>query len=254
MCAKRYAVPMRSYLGARMSRLSKLACCGLLFYCAASPLLVSALSSGCDWHDVKQSAGDSRITTPYKFVVDSGWEIPGLKNAILREKRTDRFGREIWVYKIEQDRPYIGLQMFKVDSSSNAVHLVPGSTIEIDTIWEYRIQGRVYQYAVGGASTGASTVPIWPRTPPKPLPPNAQLGGILGCGTTIVRYTDQDGDGIFETLQYESLSLLRPRDASSSDLIPDWALQLVPKKEELLKVLRSRIPTNVSLDRQGENF
>jgi len=238
-----------------MSTITKFACHGLLFLYAASPILASPRSSGCAWYDSKQTGG-SAITIPYKFVVESGWEIPGLKNAILSEKRTDQFGREIWIYKITpQDRPYIGLQMFKVDSSNNAVHLVPGPTMVVDTVWEYRIQSRIYQYVVAGAfSSGETAVPMWPSTPPKPLPPNAQLGGILGCGTAIVRYTDQDGDGVFETLQYESISVLRPHDSSSSDLIPDWALQLVPKKEELLKALRSRIPTSSPLASQGEYF
>lgn len=236
-----------------MSTSSRYICNGLLFLCAALPIFASPPSSGCAWPDLKQTRG-SAITIPYKFVVDSGWEIPGLKNASLREKRTDRFGREIWIYKIQQDRPYIGLQMFRVDPSSSTVHLVPGSTITVDTIWEYRIQGRIYQYVASGAFTGEAAVPMWPRTQPKPLPPNGQFGGIMGCGTAIVRYTDQDGDGLFETLQYESISVLRPHDASSSDLIPDWALQLVPQKDELLKALRSRVPTNVPLASQGEYF
>ena len=237
-----------------MSTITKFACHGLLFVFAASPVLGSPRSSGCGWYDSKQTGG-SATTIPYKFVVDSGWEIPGLKNAIVSEKRTDRFGREIWIYKITQDRPYIGLEMFKVDSANNAVHLVPGPTMIVDTIWEYRIQGRTYQYVVGGAfSSGETAVSMWPRTRPKPIPTNAQFGGILGCGTAIVRYTDQDGGGVFESLQYESISVLRPHDANSSDLIPDWALQLVVQKQELLKILRSRIPTNVPLASQGEYF
>lgn len=232
-----------------MLSISKLAFCGFLFFCAISQLVGPPALSACG-PDPKQVT-DSRYAIPYKFVVDTGWEIPGLKNATLTEKRTDRFGREIWIYAVKHDNPSVALQVFQVDSANNTVHLVPGDNITAETIWEYRVQGRVYQYAVDGASTGKAQVPMWPKAPPKPPDPNAMRAGVLGCGWTIVRYTDQDGDGVFETLQY--LPVMRPREVSSSDLIPDWALQLVPKKEELLKALRT-YHSNGPLKLQGETF
>ncbi|MGB7603248.1 MAG: hypothetical protein WBM24_23295 [Candidatus Sulfotelmatobacter sp.] len=132
------------------------------------------------------------------------------------------------MYKPTQDA-FVDLQGFELSADGKSMRFVPGYAQWVETIREYRVNGKVYAYDVSTVSTGKADPPMWRKIRAR-TKTNGVLGGVLGCGWTRLRYFDADGDGIFESLEYVGFG--GPySNATRCPTFPEWALSVLPNKE-----------------------
>jgi hypothetical protein len=170
----------------------------------------------------------SNTQIPKTFIFEKGWDIPGLSGASTVRRYRDETGSDVTMYKPTQDA-FVDLQGFELSADGKSLRLVPGYDQLVETIWEYRVNGRAYAYDVSTVSTGKADPPMWrkirARTKTKGV-----IGGVLGCGWTMLRYFDADGDGIFESLEYVGFG--GPySNAARCPTFPEWALSILPNRE-----------------------
>jgi hypothetical protein len=165
---------------------------------------------------------------PKTFIFEKGWDIPGLSSASVVRRYRDETGSDVTMYKPTQNA-FVELQGFELSAEGKSLRFVPGYAQWVETIWEYRVNGKVYAYDVSTVSTGKADPPMWrkirARTKTKGV-----LGGVLGCGWTTLRYFDADGDGIFESLEYVGFG--GPySNATRCPTFPEWALSILPNRD-----------------------
>jgi hypothetical protein len=215
--------------------------------------LSSVVAMACGLDNGKGKAGE--VIVPTKFVFEKGWRIPDLKQAEVWGKGTDKFGGTSVSYRIKPPM-MLPLQGFEFEVGSRTLKFIPGYVLQVDSITEYQAGGRTYKYMVSAGSLRRSNPPMWMEDQPSVIPEKkgGVPGGISGCGYTVVRVLDHDGDGIFETLEVpEDQGGVRISDTTAETNIPDWAQRLFPNqavlkeyKEALeaarMAVAKSKIP------------
>ena len=176
----------------------------------------------------------SNTQIPKTFIFAKGWEIPGLSGASVMHRFRDETGSDVTMYKPTQEA-FVDLQGFELSADGKSLHLVPGYTQMAETIWEYRVNGKVYAYDVSTVSTRKADPPLWRRLRERRA--RAKGGvvkggveGVLGCGWTVIRYFDADGDGTLESLEYVGFG--GPHSNSTQcPTFPDWALRMLPNRQ-----------------------
>jgi hypothetical protein len=196
-------------------------------------LLVSAGSSLHALADcgLPRLAPTSRV--PTTFIYEKGWTIPGLTGASVVRSYQDEDGSDVIVWKPTKSVD-IALQGFELSPDGQSIRLVPGYVQLVTEIIEYRVQERIYAYSVVTVSEGRADPPMWQRvrtataekTPGKA---KALPAGILGCGWTVLRYFDADGDGRFRSLEYVGFGSPHTN-STPCPTTPEWALKLLPNR------------------------
>ncbi len=170
---------------------------------------------------------------PKTFIYNKGWTIPGLTGATVVRTFHDETGSDVVVYK-PVTTAEVALQGFEVSMDGKSVQFVPGYVQVVTDIFEYRVQGRTYAYDVQTVSSRRAEPPMWQQvkrktSPDSPNRKSKQMGGILGCGWTTLRYFDADGDGLFESLEYMGFGAAQTN-STRCPTTPEWALKLLPNR------------------------
>ena len=170
----------------------------------------------------------SNAQVPRTFIFEAGWDIPALHDAKVVSRYRDETGSDVTRYKPTQDA-LVDLQGFELSADGNSLRFVPGYSQWVETIWEYRVNGKVYAYTVSTVSTGKADPPMWRKIRAR-IETKGVPGGVLGCGWTMLRYFEADGDGIFESLEYVGFG--GPHSNSTHcPTFPDWVLRMLPNRE-----------------------
>jgi len=206
---------------------------------AVSAWLVAVLSPPVMACGLPQLAPNSQII-PKTFIYEKGWTIPGLAGASVIRTYKDEDGSDVTDYKPTKNVE-VGLQGFEFSPDGQSIRLVPGYVQLVTDISEQRVEGRVYAYSVVTVSLGKADPPMWqhvrtvtPQTQErkgKLTVPGGVLGsgGVLGCGYTVLRYFDADGDGRFGSLEYVGFG--GPyTNSTPCPTTPEWALKLLPNR------------------------
>ena len=176
----------------------------------------------------------SNTQIPTTFVFEKGWEIPRLAGASIVIQKRDESGGEVIEYKPQQNVS-VALQGFELSSDSKRLLFVPGYWQWVERISEYRVNGRAYAYTVQTVSTGKTDPPMWRYiktsiAKKKGTVKKGTVAGVLGCGWTMLRYFDADGDGSFESLEYVGFG--GPfTNSTRCPTVPEWALKLLPNRD-----------------------
>lgn len=169
----------------------------------------------------------SNTQIPKTFIFEKGWDIPGLAAASVVRRYRDETGSDVTMYKPTQDA-FVDLQGFESSADGKSLRFVPGYAQWVETIREYRVNGKIYAYTVDTVSTGKADPPMW-RQVRAQAQTKGVVAGVLGCGWTTLRYFDSDGDGIFESLEYVGFG--GPFSNSiRCPTVPEWALMLLPNR------------------------
>jgi hypothetical protein len=184
---------------------------------------------------------------PKTFVYDKGWTIPGLADATITRTHRDDSGSEEIIYKPKKT-VMVELQGFGMSGDGRSLRLVPGYVQLVLSISEYRVQNRTYAYDVITVSTGKADPPMWPRVRESvQRAPRGQNAGVLGCGFTVLRYFDRDGDGRFESLEYVGFGA-PDTNSTRCSTTPDWALMLLPNRAAAESCAKQLQPPAILID------
>lgn len=179
---------------------------------------------------------------PSRFVYEKGWQIPGLTEAVLTDRHTNEFGIEVLKYK-PKNAVTVDLQGFDVEPAKKTVRIVPGYNQYVMEISELRVNGRTFGYDLMTVSTGQAHPAMWPSirimAKHEAKAKHAVSAGVLGCGFTVIRYFDNDGDGVFESMQYSGFGGSRGSTVDSFTT-PDWAIDLIPNKAAWKAAIKKR--------------
>jgi len=178
----------------------------------------------------------SNTQIPKTFVFETGWDISGLHGASVIRRYRDGTGSDVTMYKPSQDAS-VDLQGFELSEDGKSLRFVPGYSQWVETIWEYRVHGKIYAYDVSTVSTRKADPPMWrkirARTGDKRVVGGVHKGaieGVLGCGWTNLRYFDADGDGTFESLEYVGFGGPHSN-ATQCPTFPQWVSNMLPNRE-----------------------
>jgi hypothetical protein len=167
----------------------------------------------------------SNTQIPNTFIFEKGWDIPGLAGASVVRRYRDETGSDVTMYKPTQDA-FVDLQGFELSADGKSLRFVPGYAQWVETIREYRVNGKIYAYTVDTVSTGNADPPMWQQVRARKAETKGVFAGVLGCGWTTLRYFDADGDGIFESLEYRGFG--GPYSNSiRCPTVPEWVLTLL---------------------------
>jgi hypothetical protein len=176
-------------------------------------------------------AANSRA--PTTFIYEKGWTIPGLGDASVVRTYQDEDGSEVIDYKPTESVD-IDLQGFELSEDGQSIRLVPGYVQLVTEIIEHRVQERTYAYSVVTVSEGRADPPMWQqvRTATGQKTQGKAKGlpaGVLGCGWTVLRYFDADGDGRFRSLEYAGFGSPN-MNSTHCPTTPEWVLKLLPNR------------------------
>lgn len=174
----------------------------LLFGCSTES--ISSLNNKLE---IKTSPSLTPPNTPQnyeaKFIREEGWKIPMPERAkkmriIEREVKSENgkmVKRTLTIYNP------IGEFSFQRESSTSSSGIqIPSESLELESIWEIKINGKIYSYTVVARKAKL----------------NEQTdNSVLTRHAFPYRYFDTDGDGKFETLVTDD----------SNILVPSWASQ-----------------------------
>jgi hypothetical protein len=179
---------------------------------------------------------DGTLEAPKVFIYEDGWIIPGLAGANVVVRAFDETGSEVIRYK-PTEQVELPLQGFQILPDGHSLRFVPGYVQSVSDIIEYRVLGRTYAYNVYSASLRRAEPPMWrqvKKVASEHSNANSRIqlapGGVVGCGFTVLRYFDTDGDGRFESLEYLGGFGTPHTNASSCPSTPEWALKLLPNR------------------------
>jgi hypothetical protein len=142
----------------------------------AIPFLVLCSSHGAAC-GTPELASNAQI--PKTFIFEKGWDIPGLSGASVVRRYRDETGSDVTMYKPTQDAS-VDLQGFELSADGKSLRFVPGYAQWVETIWEYRVNGKVYAYDVSTVSTGKADPPMWRKIRAQTRTKGG-IGGHVSC-------------------------------------------------------------------------